>query len=340
MQLARSCLPLSRWSLPLALTICALVGGEAAAQCNAGAKYCTSSTCCNAPYTVCVPYQGDYKCCSPEYPVGCSDGKHCGKTQQQCDCYTEGKEPCGDGCMPSGSVCCPGDGGTYCGSGQECGCGGCMPRGSKCCGNGRTCPSEKDCGAGACSGTCVEPGAVCCSDGKFCPAGAACDCGGCIQEGGTCCGAGYCAGSSACCADLSCIPSGATCCSSGNYCQSGSCGPTGTTCQATVVTKTSTASCPTGYAVCAVTTRCCPTGSSCLADGGCGNLSPPRPPTGSPSPTVARADGGRTGFASDAGMPPPPPQWGCSAGPGAAALWLFALVAPLLRRRRAPRGSR
>lgn len=313
----------------------ALFAAEAGAQCLSGAKYCSSTVCCNPPKTVCVSEgNGDYACCSTEYPVGCSDGQHCGRTQQACDCYTQGKEPCGGGCMPKGSVCCDdsasgSSSGTYCGSGQQCGCGGCMPAGSVCCGNGKTCPSGKECKCGGC----VDPGSVCCSDGKTCPSNTACDCGGCVPQGSVCCGAGACDGTSACCNDQRCIPTGTNCCANGTYCPGGlQCPVTGTQCSTGGPTRTTT--CPATHPIyCSTGNYCCPSGTSCGSGGLC--VVNTSSLTTTPIASQPRRDAGTTGFTTDAGGGPVGElKWGCSASAGGGALWALLLLVPLALRRR------
>lgn len=316
----------------------ALWSAEAFAQCQSGAKYCSATICCNPPKTVCVSEgNGDYACCSTEYPVGCSDGQHCGRTQQACDCYTQGKEPCGSGCMPKGGVCCDdstsgSSSGTYCGAGLQCGCGGCMPAGSVCCGNGKTCPSGKECKCGGC----VDPGSVCCSDGKTCPSDTACDSCGCIPQGGSCCGTGACGSSTVCCNDLKCIPSGTACCSNGNYCPA-SLQCNGTQCGGAAQTRpascppagypTYTVSCSSGAYCCPLGTSCGPTAGQCFASTSTATITP--------SPVRPRTDAGATSFTTDAGGGPVGElKWGCSASAGGGALWALLLLVPLALRRR------
>ncbi|HEY3450798.1 MAG TPA: hypothetical protein VGK67_30860 [Myxococcales bacterium] len=333
----------------LALAITFLVfPAVASAQCGTNAIWCNDTVCCNTTYPIC--------CNGSSSGVG----DPCGKTQLDCNCLLDGKDVCGGGCIPKGSVCCSGGSycpsgttcdsrcgclptgttccsdGTYCQEGKQCNCGGCTDPGVVCCADGTTCPQGNECGCGGCA----EPGATCCGNGTYCQAGQSCCGSGCASTGSVCCGAFSCNSGQACCGN-GCMPSGSVCCSSG-YC------PQGTSCDGSMCRGSGQSysgyTCPTGYPnLCSTATPfCCPSGTSCGNNECILNYQPP--PNGSETPGRGSTPGptgkpSPSGNASDpnSGLKPAELKWGCSTGPGGTS-WvaLAALACALgLRRRRA-----
>ncbi|KAK3291366.1 uncharacterized protein B0H64DRAFT_446592 [Chaetomium fimeti] len=156
-----------------------------------------------------------------------------------------GQEPCGTGCMFTGSVCCASMGrSTFCDPGYYCMARpGCCPDGEVCTGTGGSSCSP---GYVPCVTGCIPSGSVCCPAGGYCEAGYTCTsdrkCR--PSSGGGDSGGGGGGGSSTCdagrveCDSDYCMPSSGTCCNtglgkycrSGYYCVTGGCCPDGRTC--------------------------------------------------------------------------------------------------------------
>lgn len=143
----------------------------------------TSSTCssfeeecdgyCIPSGTVCCG-DGDGAYCDSGYYCQtdgcCEDGELCTGPPTGCN---DGKELCGEYCVPEGSVCCE-DSGSYCDSGETCTSDGFCEIGDSTDSNDESgssgCTSDQD----DCDGYCIPSGAVCCGDGYYCDAGETC----------------------------------------------------------------------------------------------------------------------------------------------------------------------
>lgn len=105
----------------------------------------------------------------------CEDGETCDGPATGCN---DGKELCGEYCVPEGSVCCEGSG-SYCDSGETCTSDGFCETGSSSTDDSDTDTDSETTGEcysfqEECDGYCMPTGSVCCGDGYYCDAGETC----------------------------------------------------------------------------------------------------------------------------------------------------------------------